>query len=83
MSAFTLGEQESFRKMIRRVDPNKSVPTYKTVVKLVDEEYENMRKKLLDELAKALTIAIATDGWKGNHKNYAAYTATWFDKDLV
>ena len=84
MSPFTLGQQESFRKMIRCVDPNKSVPTYRTVVKYVDKEFENMMKNLHEDLAKALSVAIATDGWKGtNHKNFAAYTATWLDKDLI
>ena len=42
-----------------------------------------MKKNLLDDLSKAVYVSIATDAWNGNHKNYAGYTATWLDKDLV
>ena len=42
-----------------------------------------MTENLLDKLSKAVYVSIATDAWTGNHKSYAAYTATWLDEDLV
>ena len=53
-------EEESFKALIKLLDPNKHAPCYRTVVKILDEKYDNMKENLLDELANAVYVAIAT-----------------------
>ena len=59
---FTEAEAESFQNIIQLLDPNKKKggPCYRTVVKLLDEKHKNMKENLLDELSKAVYVAIAT-----------------------
>ena len=79
---FKTGEDGSFREIIQILDPNKTGPCYRTVVKLFDEKFQNMLQNLLKELSQASYVFIATDAWKGNNKNFVAYTASWFDKKM-
>ena len=65
------------------MDPSKKCPGPDKIVSLVDENYLNLRDNILDELSKALYVALATDAWSANHKNFAGYTATWLDEALV
>ena len=60
MGPFKRVEEESFKALIKLLDPNKQVPCYRTVVKILDEKYDNMKENLLDELANAVYVAIAT-----------------------
>ena len=80
---FTLGEKESFQNIVKLLDPTKKTPDYRNMVKLLDDKYNGMKEKLLEELAKAVYVSVSTDAWKGNKKNYAGFTATWFDENLV
>ena len=80
---FTLGEEESFKNIVKLLDPNKSSPCYRTIIKLIDGRHDLMYENLLNELSKAVYVSICTDAWSGNHKSYAGYTATWLDENLV
>ena len=82
LQPFSMPEKESFREMIKLIDPTKTTPCFNTTVKLVDQQFQNMKENLLKELAKALFVSISTDAWNGNHKNYCGYTATWFDENM-
>ena len=83
MAPFTLGEKEKFQKLITLLDPNKKAPDRRVVTKILGEKYDKMKENLLNELSKAVYVCICTDAWTGNNKNYAGYTATWLNEDLV
>ena len=80
---FKYGEQESFKDIVTLLDPNKTSPTYRTVVKNVDDRFKTMNTNLMTDLSEALYCFIATDAWSGNHKNYVGFTASWFDNDMI
>ena len=83
MKEFTMGEGEHFQKMIKLLDPNKTCPDHKVVTSIMGDKFKLMNENLLHELSKAVYICICTDAWAGNKKNYAGYTATWLNEDLV
>ena len=82
VSPFNTGENESFRNMIKLLDPTKTAPVYKTVVKGLNERYELMMENLSNELAKVDHTTLATDAWSGNHKNYVGFSVSWLSDEL-
>ena len=83
IAPFKTGEDESFREIIKILDPNKTGPCYRTVVKLFDEKFQNMLQNLMKELSQTSYVFIATNAWRGNNKNFVAYTASWFDQKMT
>ena len=83
MAPFTEGEKESFQKLVKLLDPNKKCPNRRNVTSIMDDKFKIMNENLLNELSQAVYVSICTDAWTGNKKNYAGYTATWLDENLV
>ena len=83
----TIVEDSAFRELMSKCfnhgNENLHVPCYKTITKLLDWEYQKLKEELINELSKASSVGITTDGWSHVKKNYLGYTVTWFNNDLT
>ncbi len=82
-SPFTLVRDPAFRKLMQRVQPNRTVPCYETVMKSVQEDFEQKKSCLKTMLNAVDFVSVTTDGWSACFKSYLGYTVSWYDDDLI
>ncbi len=67
---------------MQRLQPNRTIPCYKTVMRGVQDDFEAKKDILKDMLSKVEFVSATTDGWSACNKSYLGYTVSWYDDDL-
>ncbi|KAK0141840.1 Zinc finger BED domain-containing protein 1 [Merluccius polli] len=77
MRPYSVVENKGFKKMIKVLEPRYEIPsrTHFTT-KIVSELYEEQKNIIVDELSKASSVALTTDGWTSRAtESYVTVTA--------
>ena len=79
----TIVEDEAFKDLMLKChgNPDLNLPCYRTVVKLVDEQYQDSIQRLLKMIEDVDYVTMSTDGWSAVRKTFLGYTISWINKD--
>ena len=79
----TLVRNPEFISFIHLLQPDRTLPCYKTVLKMMTEQFDELCQNLRDIFAKCDVIAVSADGWSGGgNRGFLGVSATWLDQDL-
>lgn len=85
MRPYTIVESPAFRHMINTIEPRYQVPSSSHFAeKIVPELYNEAKSKVQDQLKKAFSVSITTDGWTSRAtQSYITVTGHFIDPDWV
>ncbi|XP_058121973.1 E3 SUMO-protein ligase ZBED1 [Anopheles coustani] len=81
--SFDLVEAPDFKALIKTLCPKYNLPTKKKLSnEMLDLAYEEQFAKILNNISKASTVSLTSDGWTNiNNDCFFALTAHYIDKD--
>lgn len=79
-SAFNIVSLESFKTLIKYLNPNAKVVSPQTMKNRVEKEFDNLKKEVFEEFKEAQSkISFTTDCWTKNHQPFSSFTGTFID----
>ena len=64
MRPYSVVQNEGFKHMLKVLEPRYNIPSHTHFSeKIVPDLYEQEKKKVVDELSRAASVALTTDGW--------------------
>lgn len=82
-SPFSIVENDDFLNLIAYISDEKAkVPTAKTLITDLSDEYERMKKSLIDMIDKAKFVCITADIWTNKARSFIGSTIHFFDDNL-
>jgi KRAB domain-containing zinc finger protein len=80
---FSTVEMPSFPRLVKGLQPNRSVMCRATVTKRIDEKASLVKKNVKDAMAKVQQVATTTDCWTARRRSYIGVTAHWIDSETL
>ena len=80
---FSTVEMPSFQRLVKGLQPNRSVMCRATVTKRIDEKASLVKKNVKDAMAKVQQVATTTDCWTARRRSYIGVTAHWIDSETL
>ena len=68
LCCFTLVDQPSFREYLHAMQPNRTVPSRRTLMRLIGVAYTKLKGCLKNHLADVKYVATTTDCWSASHR---------------
>ncbi|XP_040183654.1 E3 SUMO-protein ligase ZBED1-like [Rana temporaria] len=83
MRPYSIVQNEGFKHMLKVLEPRYNIPSRTHFSeKVVSELYEQEKKKVVDELSQASSVALTTDGWMSRGtESYVTITAHFITAD--
>ncbi|XP_040188247.1 E3 SUMO-protein ligase ZBED1-like [Rana temporaria] len=83
MRPYSIVQNEGFKHMLNVLEPRYNIPSRTHFSeKVVPELYEQEKKKVVDELSQASSVALTTDGWTSRGtESYITITAHFITAD--
>ena len=80
--AFNMVNGAGFRDFVRTLCPGRKIMSRWTATRRVREDFDRLKKRMIDMFKTVDNVAISVDGWSKNTKGFMGYTVTWIDEDL-
>lgn len=80
---FSTVEMPSFQRLVKGLQPNRSVMCRATVTKRIDEKANLIKNNVRDAMAKVQQVATTTDCWTARRRSYIGVTAHWIDNETL
>ena len=77
--AFNMVHGEGFREFVGTLCPGKKIMSRWTATRRVREDFDRLKKRMVDMFKTVDNLAISVDGWSKNTKGFMGYTVTWID----
>ena len=82
MRPIRIVECPGFKDLVLTLEPGYTIPTRKTVKKMIDYLYEKAKVKLIELLATIPSISLTTDIWSSiTNDSYLTITAHWLSNE--
>ncbi|XP_073491217.1 E3 SUMO-protein ligase ZBED1-like [Aquarana catesbeiana] len=83
MRPYSVVQNEGFKHMLKVLEPRYNIPSRTHFSeKIVPDLYEQEKKKVVDELSRASSVALTTDGWTSRGaQSYVTITAHFITAD--
>lgn len=83
MRPYSVVQNEGFKHMLKVLEPRYNIPSRTHFSeKIVPDLYEQEKKKVVDELSRASSVALTTDGWTSRGtESYVTITAHFITAD--
>ncbi len=83
MRPYSVVQNEGFKHMLKVLEPHYDIPSRTHFSeKIVPDLYEQEKKKVVDELSRASSVALTTDGWTSRGtESYVTITAHFITAD--
>ncbi len=83
MRPYSVVQNEGFKHMLKVLEPRYDIPSRTHFSeKIVPDLYEQEKKKVVDELSRASSVALTTDGWTSRGtESYVTITAHFITAD--
>jgi hypothetical protein len=83
LQPFSATEKPSFKKLIQRLAPNRTLMSRKTVMDRLSNRADAMKKQLIQTFQNVSYVATTTDCWSAHHRAYLGVTAHWIDNTMT
>ncbi len=80
---FSTVEMPSFQRLVKGLQPNRSVMCRETVTKRIYEKASLIKKNVKDAMAKVQQVATTIDCWTARRRSYIGVTAHWIDNETL
>ena len=80
---FSFVEKDVFRDFVRKLQPGRTVITYKTLLKRMEEQFTKMKSEMVQFFSNLDHVCITSDLWTGSKRGYLGITAHWLNDDLT
>ena len=78
----TLIRSKSFRDLILRLAPKRSIMCYESLIGKIEDNFDRMKNNLKEEFTNAGSVSITADGWSCGTKAFIGITVHWLDSEL-
>ena len=76
---FSVVEMPCFQRLVKGLQPNRSVMCRASVTKRINEKASLVKKNVQDAMKKVKHVATTTDCWTAHRRSYIGVTAHWID----
>ena len=80
--AFNVVNGAGFQEFVRTVCPGRRIMSRQTATRRVNEDFDMLKKRMVEIFKTIDNLAISVDGWSKNSKGFMGYTVTWIDDNL-
>lgn len=82
MIPFTLLESKCFQKFLYLLNPNYSLPCRPTLIKLINQNYTDIKLKIKMQVEAANNLCTTADIWSTSTRSFFGYTCHWLDENF-
>ncbi len=83
LQPFSMTEKPSFRRLILRLAPNRTLICRKTIMSRLELRAEAMKQHLIEILHKVSWVSTTTDCWSAHHRAFIGVTVHWIDEESM
>ena len=74
-------ETDSFRALIKGLQPKATVMSQKKLAKLISNSFDNFESSLKQAFSKVDTLCLTADLWSSQRRSFLGVTAHWIELD--